>query len=54
MLIESKNRSKAKKHILIDEGKDTVWDVQTVGMIELHHFKKFSNKNSGGKVVQIL
>lgn len=39
MLIQSSSGSQAKKHILIDEGKDTAWDVQTMGIIEVHHFK---------------
>lgn len=39
MLIQSSSNDKAKKDILLEEGKDTALDIQTVGMTEVHHSK---------------
>lgn len=49
MLIQSSSGSQTKKHIFIDEGKDTAWDVQTTGITEVHHFKNLILKQDKGK-----
>lgn len=47
--MQSKSGSQSEKQVFIDEGKGTAWDVQTVGVIEMHHFKTFILKQGQGK-----